>query len=250
MIESPQKILAIIGARSGSKGVPDKNIRPFCDKPLLAWIISTAMASRYINKIVVCTDSPEYAAIASKYGAEAPYLQPSEISTDTSTDLDFITYAVNWLEKNEGYRPDLIAHLYATNPLQRVEDIDACIELLISDPEAHSAAAIAEARQHPQKAVKISSDGKHVITYITASGLDVTPLQRQSYEKAYFRQGNVIVTRYDVLKSMRSLSGHRVRYHIIPKEYAVDIDSELDFSLAGELMKKLKTGSTKYADAV
>ena len=239
MTESTQKILAIIGARSGSKGVSDKNIRLFCGKPLLAWIISTARSSRYINRVMVCTDSPEYAAIARKYGAEAPYLQPPEISTDTSTDLDFITYAVDWLEKNEGYRPDLIAHLYATNPLQRVEDIDACTELLISDPEAHSAAAIAEARQHPRKAVKISSDGKHIITYITASGLDITPLQRQSYEKAYFRQGNVMVTRYDVLKSMRSLSGHRVRHHIIPKEYAADIDSELDFLTAEQLIKKM-----------
>lgn len=243
MIESPTKILAIIGARSGSKGVPNKNIRSFAGKPLLGWIILTARLSRHINKIMVCTDSPEYAVIAREYGAEVPYLQPKEISTDTSTDLDFMTYAIDWLEKNEGYRPDLIVHLYATNPLQRVEDIDACIEMIISDPEAHSATAIAEAREHPQKAVKMSPDGKHIITYITESGLDITPQQRQSYEKAYFRQGNVMVTRYDVLKNMRSLSGHKVRHHIIPKECALDIDSETDFLLAEQLIKKTNYGS-------
>ena len=237
------KILAIIGARSGSRGVPNKNIRPLFGKPLLAWIILTAQSSQYINRIMVCTDSPEYAAIAREYGAEVPYLQPKEISTDTSTDLDFMTYAVDWLEKNEGYKPDWIVHLYAPNPLQRVEDIDACIELVVSDPEAHSAVAMAEAHQHPHKAVKISSDGKHVITYTTESSLDVTPLQRQSYERAYFRQGNVMVTKYDVLKVMRSLSGHRVRYHIIPKEHAVDIDSELDFLIVEQLMKNKHAGS-------
>lgn len=232
------KILGIIGARSGSKGVPNKNIRLFCGKPLLGWAIEAARVSGSINRLIVCTDSEEYAEIAKSFGAEVPYLQPVDISTDTSTDLDFMTYAVKWLEEGEGYEPDILVHLYATNPFQRAEDIDATVELLLSDPEAHSSAAIVEAHQHPQKAVKITPDRKHVVSYFTGTGLDVTPKPRQGFAQAYFRKGNVMATRCSILKSMRSLSGHKVRFHLVPPEHSFDIDSEADFLFAEWLMNK------------
>lgn len=233
------KILAIIGARSGSRNIPHKNIRLLAGRPLLAWPILAAKRSQYINRIIVSTDSPEYAKIAREWGAETPFLQPPEVSHDLATEVDFISHALEWLKKNEGYTPDIVARLFATVPLKRTEDVDRCIEMLLNDPEAHSAVAIAEAHQHPHKALKIAPDGKHVVTYITNSGRDVTPLQRQRYEKAYFRQGNIIAVRYDVFQKYRSLTGDRVRYHVVPQEFAVDVDSELDFFLVEKLVDKL-----------
>ena len=101
---------------------------------------------------------------------------------------------------------------------------------------------IAEARQHPHKALKLVDDDRgdhYLVTYITGSGRDVTPIARQSYEKAYFR-ANVIVSRTEVIKEHHSLTGDRVRYHIIPQERAVDIDSPTDFFIVEQLMKKFE----------
>ncbi len=240
MPNSFPKILGIIGARSGSRNVPHKNIRPLAGRPLLAWPIRAAQQSKYINRIIVSTDSPEYAKIASEWGAETPFLQPPEVSHDLATEVDFISYALDWLKKNEGYTPNIVVRLFATVPLKRPEDIDRCIEILLNDPEAHSAVAISEAHQHPHKALKIAPDGKHVLTYITNSGRDVTPLQRQRYEKAYFRQGNIIAVRHEIFEKYRSLTGDLVRYHIVPQEFAVDVDSELDFFLVEKLVDKLR----------
>ncbi len=232
------KILAVIGARSGSKGVPHKNIRLIAGKPLLGWIIDTAKGSRYINRIIVCTDSKEYAAIAKIHGAEVPYIQPPEVSQDHSTDYEYVRYAVEWLEKNEGYKPDIVARLMPTVPLQLSEDIDSCVEKLLEDEHAHSAMVVAEARQIPAKAMKIGPEG-YLVSYTTGSARGAEPTKRETFEKAYFR-ANVVVTRPEVIKTTDSLAGEKVRYHVIPQERAIDIDSEIDFLIAEKLLPLFK----------
>jgi CMP-N,N'-diacetyllegionaminic acid synthase len=235
------KIMGIIGIRSGSKGVPDKNIRTLADKPLVGWILGAANQSKYINRIVVSTDSEKYAEIASTHGAEIPYIRPAELSSDNSPEFEYVKHMVYWLDKNEGYQPDIIVRMMATVPLQSSEDIDAVIEKLINDPNADSAVVIAEARQHPLKALKIAEDGEggqKLISYFTNSGREVTPIARQNYEKAYFRS-NVIACRRQVIFDTDSLTGDLVRFHIIPQERAIDIDNHIDFYITEHLIKKL-----------
>lgn len=236
------KILAIIGARSGSKGVLHKNIRPLAGKPLIAWAIEAALKSRRVNRVIVSTDSQDYAAIAKKFGAEVPHLRPAELAADMSPEFDYIKYVLEWLKENENYVPDIVVRMHPTVPLQQPEDIDSCIEELLKDPEAHSAVVIAEARQHPHKALKLVEDGrggKRLVTYVTGSGREVTPIARQNYEKAYFR-ANLIASKITTIKELDSLTGDRVRYHIIPQERAVDIDSPTDFLTVENLLKHLK----------
>lgn len=231
--------MGIVGARSGSKGVPNKNIRPLAGKPLIGWILGTAQKSKHINRLVVSTDSEEYAAIARRFGAETPCLRPQELALDNSPEYEYVKHMVEWLEKNENYKPDIVVRMMATVPLQAVEDIDACIDEVLKYPEAHSAVVIAEARQHPHKALKLIDDGKggkRLVTYFTESGREVTPLARQSYEKAYFR-ANIIVCKTPVIFKTGSLTGDHVRYHIIPQERAVDIDSLADFITIEQLIK-------------
>lgn len=235
-------VLGIIGIRSGSKGIPNKNIRFLCGKPLVAWIIEAAKDSKYINRLIVSTDSEEYASIARSYGAETPFLRPEEFAGDKSTDLDYVRHAVTWLRDNENYKPDIVVRMMATVPLQSAEDIDACVEEIIKDPEAHSSVVIAEAGQHPHKALKLVDDGaggKHLVNYMTGTGRDVTPSLRQGYEKAYFR-ANVVACRTGVIHEMDSLTGDKVRYHIIPQERALDIDSERDFQILEQILPKFK----------
>ena len=234
-------ILGIIGARSDSKGVKDKNIRQLLGKPLLGRIIETSKKSKYINRVIVSTDSKHYVDIAREFGAEVPFLRPEELSLDCSPEYDYVLHAVRWLKSNENYEPDIVVRLMPTVPLQTTEDIDLCIEELMKDSSAHSAVVISEACQHPFKALKLVDDkkgGHYLVSYFSESGREVTPVARQNYEKAYFRS-NIIACRLNTIYNTGSLTGDKVRYHIIPQERALDIDSEMDFIVVEELIKRL-----------
>lgn len=152
------KILGIIGIRSKSQGIKNKNIKLLLGKPLVSWIISEAKKSKYINRLLVSTDSKEYASIVNSYGAETPFLRPHQLSTNYSPEFDYIKHALDFLKKNENYEPDIIVRLMATIPMQTVEDIDNAIDIIVNDEEATSAVVIAEARQHPLKALKLVDD--------------------------------------------------------------------------------------------
>jgi CMP-N-acetylneuraminic acid synthetase len=236
------KVLGLVGARSGSKGVPDKNIKLLDGVPLVGRIIEKARKSKHINRVVVSTDSETYREVARTHGADVPFLRPAELSTDKSPEFEYVKHALRWLKENEGYEPDMVVRMMATVPLQATEDIDACIEELLKDPAADSAVVIAEARQHPVKALKLMDDGaggKKLVSYFTESGREVTPLARQTYEKAYFR-ANIIACHLKTIYNTDSLTGDLVRYHIIPQVRAVDIDSPADFMIAEQLIEYLK----------
>lgn len=240
MASEQLKVLGIVGIRSGSKGVPNKNIRELSGKPLVGWILDTAQRTESINRLVVSTDSEQYAEIARACGAEVPYLRPSELARDKSSEIDYVRHMLDWLDKNEGYRPDIVVRMMATVPLQEPEDIDAVVQLLKADPVADSAVVIAEARQHPLKALKIVDDGvggTKLVTYFSDSGREVTPIARQSYQPAYFR-ANVIACRTKVVYDTHSLTGDTVRYHLIPQERAVDIDNLIDFFIVEHLQSR------------
>jgi len=233
------KILGIIGIRSGSKGVIDKNIRNLAGRPLVGWVISAALNSRNINRLVVSTDSEKYANAARSLGAEVPYLRPPELAQDDSPEIEYVTHMLHWLDENEKYQPDIVVRMMATVPFQTSEDIDGVIDILKTDKHADSAVVIAEARQHPLKALKLMDDGhgeKKLVSYFNESGREVTPIARQSYDKAYFR-GNVIACRSAVIFNTQSLTGDLVRFYIIPQERAIDIDNLIDFYIAEQLMK-------------
>ena len=234
------KIMGIIGIRSGSTGVKNKNIRNLLGKPLVGWILERAKQSNYLDRVIVSTDSREYAQIVREYGAEVPCLRPDSISGDNSPEFDYVTHMLSFLKKEENYAPDIVVRMMATVPLQSSEDIDAAIEILISDNEADSVVVIAEARQHPLKALKIIKDeyGKDkLVTYFSESGREVTPIARQNYHKAYFRS-NIIVSKLKTIYESNSLTGDIVRYYKIPQSRAIDIDNEIDFEIAELLISK------------
>ena len=233
------EVLGLIGIRSGSKGVKNKNIKPLYGKPLVGWVLDAAKNSKSITRLIVSTDSEEYAEIVRELGAEVPCLRPAEMATDDSPEIDYVINMLNWLKENEGYRPDIVIRLMATVPLQESSDIDALVDIFNSDSDASSAVVISESRQHPMKALKIIEDGigsTKLVSYFTESGREVTPIARQSYPKAYFR-ANIIACRTETVYNTHSLTGDLVRYHIIPQERAIDIDNLVDFSIAELLLK-------------
>lgn len=232
------KVLGVVGARAGSRSIPNKNIRLLLGKPLMAWIIEAAKQSRFITRLILSTDSEEYAAIGRQYGAETPFIRPAEFANDSASDIDFLTHAVNWLEEHEQWSPDIVLRLPPTTPLCTTESIDACINLLVNDPETTSARTITPAPKHPYKLWTTSGD--FLIPFIPKeiTGFDEpSNMPRQALPPAYAHV-DVIAVRRDTLMNDRLLTGAKTRYYKINKLDAVDIDTEIDFITAEILLKR------------
>ena len=124
------QILAIIPARSGSKSVKNKNIRLIDGKPMIAYSIEHALKTPEIDRVIVSTDSEEYANIAREYGADVPFIRPAQYATDDALDIDVFRHALWYLKENEGYEPDIVVHLRPTYPIRNIEDISKTIQMM------------------------------------------------------------------------------------------------------------------------
>ena len=236
-----KNIIAIIPARSGSKGIKNKNLKLLGGKPLIGLAVQNCLKSKLFSKTYLSTDSEKYANIAKNFGAEVPYLRPKKLAANNSPEIDFVKHMLDFLEKNQNYKPDIVVRLMATVPLQTTDDIDSLIAILLKDIYADSAVVISEARQHPEKALKIVNDklGKKLVTFFSESGREVTPIPRQNYDKAFFRS-NIIACRANIISKTNSLTGDIVRFHIIPQERAIDIDNEIDFLICEKILMSKK----------
>jgi CMP-N-acetylneuraminic acid synthetase len=233
MLNANPKILAITLARGGSKSVPRKNIRPIQGIPLIAYTIAEAKRSKFISRFIVSTDDKEIQQIAKEYGAEAPFLRPSEYSSDTASSLSALQHAVNWVEKNEGIRYDFVVELMCTNPMKTSEDIDACIDKLLNT-NADSVIAMHRLEDHhPIRIKKIVAD--RIVNFCLPEKAET---RRQDLKPdAYIRSGSIYAVRRDHLM----IDGLRYgsiesRPYILPAARAVNVDTEIDFLLAEYLL--------------
>jgi len=150
------RILGVTLARGGSKSVPRKNIQPIAGLPLIGYTITEALKSRFLTRYIVSTDDEEIQEVAIQCGAEAPFLRPSEYSTDSASSVSALQHAVNWVEQQDGVVYDYIIELMCTNPMKTVEDIDASIEKLILT-KADSVIAVHKLEDHhPARIKKLS----------------------------------------------------------------------------------------------
>ncbi len=214
-------ILALIPARAGSKSIPHKNIQPLAGKPLLAWSIEHALASRHITRTIVSTDSPLYAEIARSFGAETPFLRPTVISGDQSTDLEAFTHALDWLREHEGYLPEIVVHLRPTHPIRRAEDIDAMIELLLNDPDADSARSVVLAPETPYKMWSLGSDGR-LAPIVPSEIPEPYNLPRQVLPPVYLQNASIDVTRARTITALHSMTGRVIRGYVMEQSYDID----------------------------
>ncbi len=234
-LKEQSEVLAVIPARSGSKTTPDKNIRLIAGKPLLAYSIEHALASKLIDRTIVSTDSPVYAEIARQYGAEVPFLRPAEISQDTSTDLETFTHALNWLSENEGYVPDVCVHLRPTYPIRKAEDIDNAIQILLDNPDIDSVRSITPSKDTPFKMWFRGEEGllsPVVRTYIT----EACNLPRQLLPETFTQNGCIDVVRTTVITEMKSMTGSKIFGYTMDNNF--DIDTEQQLKRAEEYLKQ------------
>jgi len=227
------KILCLIPARSGSKGIPHKNIKDFKGKPLLAWSIEQAKKTEYYKRgemrVVVSTDSEEYKEIAKKWGAEVPFLRPTAISSDKSTDFEFIKHAFTWFYQNENYKPEYILHLRPTQPCRKESLIDDCLNQFIGS-EFDSLRTVIPTEKTPYK-MYIKKDDELLPLFDNVNGIcEPYNISRQYLPKTYLHNGYVDIIKSDLLKTGR-LSGKILAYEMRECDN-IDIDTEEDWEKA------------------
>jgi len=225
-------ILCVIPARGGSKGLPGKNIKDLAGRPLIAHSIEQAKRSRYVDRVIVSTDSGEIADIARSFGADVPFLRPAELATDTSSTIDVLLHAMDWMEMKENFAFDILLLLHATTPLRSVIDIEQCIELLV-DKDADNVFSVTEAHRNPYfNMVEVTENGRIALV---KEGRCMT---RQSAPTVYDMNSSVYAWWTEVLKQKKGLFLPKTSIFVMPKERSIDIDDLLDFRIAEMLLKE------------
>ena len=219
-------ILAIIPARGGSKGVPRKNIKPLCGKPLIAWSIEAAKESKYIDRVVVSTDDDEIAAIALSLNADVPFMRPSELAADDSPGVAVVLHA---LENLTQY--DWVCLLQPTSPLRTVKDIDSMIEFCLKR-DVESAVSVCEVSEHPYWMK--SMDAFNRLKPIIENAPKVT--RRQDLPQVFKLNGAIYLAKSKWLKQKGDLLSSETIAYLMPTDRSVDIDSKQDWLFAEFLM--------------
>ena len=221
------KILALIPARGGSKGVPKKNIKLLDNFPLLSFTVAAAKLSTKINRVIVSTDSQEIADIALEFNAEVPFLRPNEFAGDKSTDIDYITHALDWLKCNENYIPDLIVLLRPTTPLREVIIIDKAIEKLLKNEEATSLRSSHLSSESPFKWFSLKN--KFYTAICDNYDLEDTNKPRQFFAETYIPNGYVDIIIPGLIKKNNSLFGNKILGFVTPIGYEIDTIDEFEY---------------------
>ena len=232
------KILAIIPARSGSKGLPGKNTKPLLQHPLLAYSILAAQQSKLINRITVNTDSEQIAGIAKHYNAEIPFIRPAELAEDLSTDLEGFKHQLDWMKKTEGYIPDIVVQLRPTSPVRFSNWIDEAIEKLISS-DADSIRVVTESPLTPFKMWLVNNNNDGAMEpLVTLKEINEPYNQpRQSLPVVYWQIGTLDVIKTKTISEGNSMSGKKILPFIVDKKFAIDIDDVASFYKAEELIQ-------------
>jgi len=204
------EILALIPARGGSKSIPRKNVIEIAGKPLIAWSILQALESGRITRVVVSTDDDEIAAIAKEYGAEVPFIRPSEYADDRAPDIDVFRHALAFLAESESYYSEMVVHLRPTGPVRRVSDVDDAIDLLRSHPEADSVRSVSLVQQSPYKMWRLLEDGTMEPLLRLPDLSDCQSHPRQVLPPAYWQNGYLDVLRPRAVFEKESMWGSTV----------------------------------------
>lgn len=231
MKEKP-RIICIIPARGGSKGLPGKNIKLLAGKPLIYYTIKPALDSKFVDRVIVSTEDEEIASVSRRYGAEV-VRRPPDLAEDATPTEPVIVQAVLELEK-EGYIPDVIVTLQATSPLRTSQQLDEAINIFLSE-DADSLISLKEVKEHPFKMKKIENN--YVVPFMDTG---CKSNRRQDMPVIYKENGAIYISDYDTLVGQGRIKGDRIKPFIMSEETSVDIDTMLDFEIAECLIKNLQ----------
>lgn len=224
-----QKILALIPARGGSKGIKDKNIVFLAGKPLIAYSIEAAKYSKYIDDIIVTTDSEKIAEISKQYGASVPFMRPAELATDTSKTIDAVLHAIQTL-KTMGKEYDVLILLQPTQPLRTNKNIDEAIEVYYKNKE-DGLVSVSPVDDSPLLIRSISNDGK-LLNLLSQN----STCRRQDMPEYYKVNGCIYINKIEEINENTSFNDNKIPF-IMTKEHSIDIDELSDLCMAEYYLK-------------
>jgi CMP-N,N'-diacetyllegionaminic acid synthase len=223
-------VVCVIPARGGSKGLPGKNIKTLCGKPLIAYTIEQAKQSNYIDRVIVSTEDEEIAQISLEFGAEVPFVRPMELAGDGIATIDVLLHAIHWLEEEDKYDFSILVLLHSTAPLRVASDIDSCIRML-DELNADNVFSVTEAHRNPYfNMVEVGDSG---LATLSKKGNFTS---RQSAPKVYDMNSSIYVWWKDVLKKEGKILLNNNQVYIMPKARSIDIDDNIDFKIAEIMM--------------
>ena len=231
------KILAIVPARGGSIGLPNKNILSLDNYPLVAYSIAAGLQAPSINRVICSTDSEKIADIAKCHGAEVPFLRPSKYAQDFSPDIDAFLHAINWLKENENYAPELIVQLRPTSPIRYINDIERGISEMINTPKADSLRGVSAPMTSPYKMWKISENGFLDSILDIPGEKEPYNMPRQKLPEIWAQNGVLEIIRIKTIIEKKSMTGDSIIPLVFKNDYYVDIDNQTSFELAENLIK-------------
>ncbi len=239
-------VVAIIPARGGSKGVPGKNIKLLCGYPLIAYSIVAAKLAKDISRAIVSTDSSYIASIARKYGAEVPFMRPTELAGDKSPDLEFVLHALNWFQQNEKKVPDYLVHLRPTTPLRDPAILNRAIKEIQSRAEATSLRSAHPATESPFKWFLQDAQGyfKGILSEYSNDQINAS---RQSFPTVYIPDGYVDVLKTSFITASHYLHGNKMIGFISP--VCAEVDNTKDFEFVEYELKNSSNSVFEYLKA-
>ena len=235
---SGNSVLAIIPARGGSKGLPGKNTKELCGKPLVSWPIQAAKESLFIDKIIVSTDDQKIAEIAQCEGIDVPFLRPAELASDESSTISVIEHIINRLSnQNETY--DYCVLLEPTSPLTETSDIDKALQTLVSNrTKADAIVGLSEiVSTHPIFNATINQNDL-IRPYIGDNF--AKNIRRQDLEKQYFFEGTLYISDIKMLLNEKTFYHQRTLPYVVPKWKSIEVDDLTDFICIEAIMKNLE----------
>lgn len=234
-------VIGFIFARGGSKGVPRKNVRMLAGKPLIAWAIECGLTSRLVSRVVVSTDDQEIAEVARQWGAEVPFLRPAELAGDHAPEWLAWRHAIEAVRSLPEFPPlEVFAAIPCTSPLRAVDDLDACIEALLTSG-ADIAITVKDAARSPYfNQVLLDSAGMARLVIPPARAVN----RRQDAPPVYDMTTVAYAARPDFVMQADSMFAGRAVAVQVPEERALDIDTEQDFAFAEFLMDRRRQGES------
>ena len=226
------KAVGLITARGGSKGIPQKNIKPLAGKPLIAWTIEAALNSRRLDRVIVSTDDEEIAKVAREWGADVPFMRPPELAQDDSPHLEVIRHALRWLDSENQAQLDYLMLLQPTSPLRTTEDIDRAI-VLATEKDADAVVSVCQTHDHPYLSKQVTPDGRLLDFVEKPQGY----LARQRLPPAYSLNGAIYLVRRSVLLERDDWYTDGTFAYIMPPERSLDIDTPWDLHLVNLILR-------------
>ena len=229
------KILTIIPARGGSKGIKLKNLAEINGKPLVAFSIEHSLAAKLVNRTIVSTDNEEIAKVSEEYGAEIPVLRSKELGGDRILDLPVFEHMLTYLKEEENYEPEIVVHLRPTSPYRKAEWVDSAIKLLIENTSADSIRSVSEPSHHPYRVFEIKN--KYLFPLMQERHPEPYLLRRQDLPKMSYYNCVLDVTKPSTIFNKKSMTGDKILPYIMESEDSIDIDKPMDLEFAKYFLK-------------